>query len=124
MSLVLLSRHAKEGITIRLITDNKGVKDNFDGGEKITCKSANSDLYHELFKPIHKKKLSLSAAWMPSHLKDPSCKKERPEWVTDRDIHGNSCADDLCGEAAKEYMVGPETSSNCIYYYKLVKAVQ
>ena len=55
---------------------------------------------------------------MPSHPNDSDSKGEKHAWVTERDIFGNSKADDLAGEAAKEYSVGSQTASDCICYCK------
>ena len=88
------------------------------------CRSTNNDLYYELFRTLFKKQLELEISWIPSHLKDPNTKKARPEWVRDVDIFGNSQADQFAGEAAKDYEVRNQTASDCIYFYKLVNAIQ
>ena len=72
---------------------------------------------------MFRKKIDLSVAWMPSHL-DTDTSKTRPTWVTDRDVLGNSIADSHADIAADGYKVSLQTATDCIFYYKLVKAVQ
>ena len=83
----------------------------YNAGRIIASESTNNDLYHELFSTCLKKAIDLSIDWMPSHLDDPDNTKTPPTWVTERDIAGNKCADELADQAADEYKVGLQNSN-------------
>ena len=120
-ALVMLIRQAQEQSDIELITDNKGVNDKYNAGPKVASLSSNCDLYHELFRLLHDKQIRLKVRWMPSHLKEQD---KRPVDVTLLDIKGNDLADQYAKEAAAKVQVPLQVSSNCVYYYNLVKDIQ
>ena len=124
LSLVMLIRQARSKSVIVFWTDNKGVSDKFNAGIEIAELSSNCDLFSELFELLRQRGIHLTVRWMPSHLSDPSCKKQKPDHVSDLDIIGNDLADKLAGEAADEVQVSLHVSTQCIYYYKLVRDIQ
>ncbi len=61
---------------------------------------------------------------MPSHLDDPETTKDKPDWVTENEIRGNSHADRLADSAARSYAVEANTAKKVITYTHLVKTIQ
>jgi hypothetical protein len=123
-AVVELIRLAQNNAVICFVTDNKVVYDNYNAGMAKAALSSDCDLYDELFKMRLEKRIALTLRWMPSHLKDPSCTKVRPDDVTDIDIDANDLADKYAAEAAAMHQVSLQTATNCRYYYSLTKKIQ
>ena len=86
-------------------------------------KSANADLFDDLFSSIELNQLTVTVRWLPSHLKeDPQ--KERPDWVEDWHIEGNRQADHFAGLAAKLHIVPPAISKEILTRLDQLKCIQ
>ena len=77
----------------------------FNEGPKACKRSANCDLYKELFQKTYDKAIRLQVRWMPSHL-DCTESGDRPSGVSLLDAQGNAHADALAEVAAKK-LVSP-----------------
>ena len=84
-------------------------------------KSANCDLFRELFELTIEKAIRLQIRWMPSHLKleDP-----RPQGVSDADIFSNSHADIMAGRAAERAAVSKAVADKYVEQYMLAERIQ
>ena len=80
-------------------------------------------MYGQLFELIKSNNLGFQVWWMPSHLDDPECKKEAPEWVTEAEIQGSVQADRLARIAAKAYTVDINVASKVTKYTHLATKI-
>ncbi len=104
--------------------DNAPVIDDIRKGSTYCDKHINRDLFDLLFQYIEQKNIRLDVVWMPSHLDDPSCKKTRPEYVSDHYILHNKHADALADLAAANASVADDVALRVRDNTKLVVQIQ
>ena len=107
-ALVFLISQADPLTEVTFVTDNKGVNDMYNQGPKACKRSANCDLYKQLFQKVYDKAIRLQVRWMPSHLE---CTESgvRPLGVSLLDVQGNEHADALASDAAKKAYMYPQS---------------
>ena len=118
---VMLIRYAHDDAEIEFVTDNKGVSDKFNAGPQAASVSANCYLFYELFKLLRTKHIGLRVRWMPSHITSTDV---LPLGVTPLDVKGNAFADEYAKISAGQVQVSLQVSTDCVYYYALVKKIQ
>jgi len=119
--LAMLLDRSQASSTIAFITDNQKNSELFNKGEAATLKSANCDLFRDIFEAIRIKCLQVTVSWMPSHLTDDD---PLPEGITRRDLLGNRQADRLAGDAARSVELPPAVTTPVLYYHGLVRRIQ
>ena len=122
-AIVLLARLAIPLAIIDFFTDNLGVHDAFNKGPLFCSRTANCDLFAELFEIIHDKALLFTVRWMPSHLLEEPTKCVFAGCSL-MDLRGNDKADKLAVEAARRAQLPPHVCAKVIFNLRLVQRIQ
>ena len=105
-----------------IITDSKVNADLYWKGELHCLRSANADLWKELWTTISDKSMTVILEWSKGHADDPDVFARYS--VSRRNLFGNLCADRLAERGAELAQVALQDAMNVRFHYALARNVQ